>query len=59
MGYCYICNEIALSKECPGCNKPVCKNCMKSFPFSDSLCFECASNVKVRLGGLREDEEVF
>jgi hypothetical protein len=47
------------TKECPNCGKPVCKECMKSFPFSEDICIECASKVKAGLGGLRKDEEIF
>jgi predicted amidophosphoribosyltransferase len=49
----------ALTKSCPKCDRPTCKNCMKSFPFSHSLCIECAAGVKTGLGGIRKDEEIF
>jgi hypothetical protein len=32
---------------------------MKSFPFSASVCLECAAGVKTRLAGIRKDEEIF
>jgi hypothetical protein len=32
---------------------------MKSFPFSEDLCTECASNVRTGLAGMRKDEEIF
>ena len=59
LSFCYICNMEALTKSCPKCDRPTCKNCMKSFPFSHSLCIECAAGVKTGLGGIRKDEEIF
>jgi hypothetical protein len=49
----------AFTKPCPKCGRPTCKNCMKSFPFSASVCLECATGVKTGLGGIRKDEEIF
>lgn len=59
MNLCYICNSKAASKLCPVCNRPVCKGCMKNFPFSESLCLECSREIKTGLGGVRKDEEIF
>ena len=56
---CTLCNTETSTKECPNCGKPVCKECVKSFPFSEDLCIECASKVKAGLGGMRKDEEIF
>jgi hypothetical protein len=44
---------------CPNCKKPVCKHCLKTFPFSESICLECSNQVKTGLGGIRKDEEIF
>jgi hypothetical protein len=57
--FCYLCNAEKLTRPCPTCGKPACKDCMKSFPFSNSVCLECASGVKTRLAGIRNDEEIF
>jgi hypothetical protein len=59
MNLCYICNSKTGGKLCPVCNRPVCKNCLKGFPFSESLCLECAKEIKTGLGGIRKDEEIF
>jgi hypothetical protein len=59
MNLCYICNLKAASKLCPVCNRPVCKGCMKNFPFSESLCLECSREIRTGLGGVRKDEEIF
>jgi hypothetical protein len=59
LSFCYLCNMKTLTKPCPTCNKPTCKNCMKDFPFSDSACLECAASIKTGLGGTRKDEEIF
>jgi hypothetical protein len=59
MALCYICNTRAASQSCPQCNRPVCKKDTKDFPFSKSLCLECAAGVKTGLGGVRKDEEIF
>jgi hypothetical protein len=32
---------------------------MKDFPFSASVCLECAAGIKTGLGGIRKDEEIF
>ena len=56
---CSLCNSQTSTKECPNCGKPVCKECSKSFPFSEDICIECAANVKSGLGGMRKDEEIF
>jgi hypothetical protein len=32
---------------------------MKDFPFSTSICLECAAGVKTGLAGIRKDEEIF
>jgi hypothetical protein len=56
---CSLCNLQTSTKDCPNCGKPVGKECMKSFPFSEDICIECASKVKAGLGGIREGEEVF
>ena len=47
----------ALTKSCPKCDRPTCKNCMKSFPFSIASVFN--AGVNTRLGGIRKDEEIF
>lgn len=57
--YCYICNNLTSTAPCPKCDRPTCKECMKSFPFSEDLCSECASTVRTGLAGLRKDEEIF
>lgn len=59
MNLCYICNLNTTGKFCPACNRPVCKNCLKAFPFSESLCLECSREIKTGLGGVRKDEEIF
>jgi hypothetical protein len=59
MGLCYLCNAETPTKPCPECGNPTCKNCMKGFPFSESLCIECAAKVKTGLAGTRKDEEIF
>jgi len=59
LSFCYLCNMEAFTKHCPKCGRPTCKNCMKSFPFSASVCLECATGVKTGLGGIRKDEEIF
>ena len=60
MGFCYLCNTETVTKPCPKCSKPTCKNCMKNFPFSNSsVCLECAADVKTGLGGTRKDEDIF
>lgn len=59
LSFCYLCNMKTLTKPCPTCNKPTCKNCMKDFPFSDSACLDCATGIKTGLGGTRKDEEIF
>lgn len=59
MGFCYLCNTETVTKACPTCGKPTCKNCMKDFPFSNSVCLECAADVKTGLGGTRKDEDIF
>ena len=56
---CSLCNSQTTTRECPSCGRPVCKECMKSFPFSEDICVECASKVKAGLGGMRKDEEIF
>ena len=57
--FCYLCNTEKLTRPCPTCGKPTCKDCMKTFPFSNSVCLECASGVKTRLAGIKNDEEIF
>ncbi|MFI5424174.1 MAG: hypothetical protein ACHQXG_05225, partial [Nitrososphaerales archaeon] len=57
--FCYLCNTEGSTISCPKCERPTCKRCMKSFPFSEDLCLECASTVKTGLAGLRKDEEIF
>jgi len=60
MTLCYICNTRTSTMSCPECKKPVCKQCTRDFPFSASLCLECAASVKTGLGGVRKDgEEIF
>ncbi|MGA8915050.1 MAG: hypothetical protein WB474_03565 [Nitrososphaeraceae archaeon] len=54
-----MCNTEGSTISCPKCERPTCKRCMKSFPFSEDLCLECASTVKTGLAGLRKDEEIF
>jgi hypothetical protein len=57
--FCYLCNTEKLTRPCSTCGKPTCKECTKNFPFSNSVCLECASGVKTRLAGIRSDEEIF
>jgi len=60
MTVCYICNTRTANQNCVECKKPVCKKCTKDFPFSESLCLECAVGVKTGLGGMRKDKgEIF
>jgi hypothetical protein len=59
MALCYICNTRTASAPCPQCSRPTCKKCMKDFPFSASVCLECAAGIKTGLGGVRKDEEIF
>jgi hypothetical protein len=59
MNLCYICNTRKEAMACPSCNRPVCKICMKSFPFSENLCIDCATQIKTGLGGMRKDEDIF
>lgn len=60
MTLCYICDKRTAALECPDCRRPVCKKCTKDFPFSASVCLECAAGVKTGLGGVRKDTgEIF